>query len=265
MLIVGERINATRKRIRRAVEGRDVEFIRQEARKQAEAGADYIDLNAGSDPSKEADNLAWLAETVQEAVELPLCLDSASPEALKRALSGCERPGMINSITAEKERLEGVLPLVVESGAHVVALTMDDTGMPEDTDGRVDIARALLEKLNEVGVEADRVHFDPLIRPVSTDASQPLAAARAVRRIMDELPGVHTICGLSNVSFGLPRRRILNRAYLVIMIASGLDGAIVDPTETGMYATLCAAQALLGRDEYCMNYIAAERAGRLED
>lgn len=263
MLIVGERINATRRRVRRAVEERDSGFVRKQARKQAEAGADYIDLNAGSDPSKEAENLVWLAETVQEAVELPLCLDSASPAALKKALAVCQKPPMINSITAEKEKLDGVLPLVAESGARVVALTMDDSGMPDDRDGRVEIARRLLEKLEEAGVERERVHFDPLIRPVSTDSSQPLAAAKAVRCIMDELEGVHTICGLSNVSFGLPRRSLLNRAYLVIMIASGLDGVIADPTETGIYATLCAARALLGEDDYCMNYIAAERTGRL--
>ena len=262
MLIVGERINATRKRVRSAVEGRDAGFIKKEARRQADAGADYIDLNAGSDPSKEADNLAWLAETVQEAVELPLCLDSANPEALKGALGSCAKPPMINSITAEKRRLDDVLPLL-DSGAHVVALTMDDSGMPDETEARVELARGLFERLREAGVERDRVHFDPLVRPVSTEAAQALAAARAVGRIMDEMPGVHTICGLSNVSFGLPRRNLLNRTYLVIMIASGLDGVIMDPTESGMYATVCAARALLGQDEHCMDYIAAERAGRL--
>jgi 5-methyltetrahydrofolate--homocysteine methyltransferase len=142
---------------------------------------------------------------------------------------------------------------------------MGDGGMPESVDGRLEVARDLHKRLTAAGVASDHIYFDPLIRPISTNPDQALAAIDATRRIMTELAGVHTICGLSNVSFGLPRRNLLNRAFLALLIGAGLDATIIDPIEPGMMSTLLAASALVGRDEYCMNYIAAERAGRLGD
>lgn len=264
MLIVGERINASRKRIARAIEARDGAHIVGEARRQAAAGAALIDVNAGSSASREAENLAWLAEVVQEAVELPLCADSASPAALAAALERNRhgRP-MINSLTAERARLEGILPLVGRFKARVVALTMDDSGMPEDADGRVAVAGKLLARLAAAGVPAGDVYFDVLVRPISTDARQAGFCLEAVRRIREMSPECHFMCGMSNVSFGLPRRGLLNRVFLALLLAAGQDGAILDPTEPGLMATLLAARALLGRDEYCLEYIAAERDGRL--
>lgn len=265
MLIVGERINTSRKRIAAAVRERDADFIRREALQQAEAGAGYIDVNAGTSVAHECDDLVWLTETVQSAVEVPVCLDSANPDALEAALAVHRGDPLINSITAESERIRGILPTVVKHKARVVALVMDDRGMPESADGRVEVARDLHQRLTSAGVASDRIYFDPLVRPISTNPDQVLAALEATRRIMAELPGVHTLCGLSNVSFGLPRRNLLNRAFLALLIGAGLDAVILDPTEPGMMSTMLAASALVGRDEYCMNYIAAERAGRLED
>jgi 5-methyltetrahydrofolate--homocysteine methyltransferase len=264
LLIVAERINTTRKRIASAVRGRDAEFIRREAIRQVEAGANYIDVNAGTSVKHELDDLVWLTQTVQSAVETPVCLDSANPDALEAALAVHRGEAMVNSITAEAERIRGILPPVVKHHARVVALAMDDRGMPESAEGRLEVARDLLRRLTGEGVTSDRIYFDPLIRPISTNPDQALAAVEATRRIMTELAGVHTICGLSNVSFGLPRRNLLNRAFLALMIGAGLDAVIIDPTECGMMSTVLAASALVGRDEYGMNYIAAERAGRLD-
>jgi 5-methyltetrahydrofolate--homocysteine methyltransferase len=263
LLIIGERINSTRKKIAKAVRARDAEFIRTEATNQTKAGAGYIDVNAGTSVAHEVDDLVWLTETVQSAVEVPVCVDSANPKALEAALHVHRGDALVNSITAEKERIEGILPLVVAHGTRVVALAMDDGGMPETADDRLQVVRGLVKTLTGEGVEIGRIYFDPLIRPISTNPDQALAAIEATRRIMTEFPGVHTICGLSNVSFGLPRRNLLNRAFLTLLIGAGLDSAIIDPTEPGMLATVLGTEALAGRDEYCMNYITAEREGKL--
>ncbi len=266
MIIVGERINASRKRIAKALDERDAKRIEREAKRQAECGATYIDINAGTSVAKEVENLKWLAEVVSACVEKPLCVDSANPEALDAALplNKTDRP-MINSITAEEKRIEGILPLVKKYDAKVVALTMDDSGMPEDTDGRVAVAEKLRERLSAEGVPDDDIFFDVLIRPVSTDPSQALHCLEAVKAIRAKFPEVHFMCGMSNVSFGLPKRKILNRTFLTMLLAAGQDGAILDPTEEDVSATLFATRALLGQDEYCMEYIGAERDGRLGD
>ncbi len=263
MLVVGERINSTRKRIREAVRARDAEFIAREARRQVKAGADYVDVNAGSSVAHEVDDLKWLVETVQAAVDAPLCLDSANPAALEAALSLVEKSPIINSITGERSRMDAILPLVRSSGASIVALVMDDSGMPEDAAGRLKVAETLIPAIEAFGVERDRIRVDPLVRPVSTDTTQGAAVLETVREVMTRWPGVHTICGLSNVSFGLPVRNVLNVTFLALMIEAGLDGAIIDPTEPRMMATVAAARTLLGRDDYCMGYIEAHRAGRI--
>jgi 5-methyltetrahydrofolate--homocysteine methyltransferase len=263
MLIVGERINSTRKRIREAVRARDAAFISTEAKNQVAAGADYVDVNAGTSVAHEIDDLKWLVETVQKAVEAPLCLDSANPAALAAGLAVVDKAPIINSITGEKARMEAILPLVRESGASVVALVMDDSGMPEDAEGRLKVARSLIPAVEAAGVSRDRIYIDPLVRPVSTDARQGAEVLKTVRTVMTDWPGVHTICGLSNISFGLPVRNVLNTTFLALMIEAGLDGAIIDPTEPRMMATVAAARALLGLDEYCLGYIEAHRAGRI--
>ena len=263
MIIVGERINSTRKRIREAVKARDAAFISKEAVKQVAAGADYVDVNAGTSVAHEAADLEWLVETVQSAVDAPLCIDSANPAAIKAALALTEKTPIINSITGEKARMESILPLVEESGAGVAVLLMDDNGMPEDAAGRLKVAETLIPALERRGIERERLYIDPLVRPVSTDMKQGPAVLETVRRVMSDYTGVHTICGLSNISFGLPVRNVLNTTFLALMLEAGLDGAIIDPTEPRMVATVAAAEAVLGRDDFCMRYIEAYRTGRI--
>ena len=265
MLLVAERINTSRKRINAAVSDRDERFIRKEASRQAAAGATHIDVNAGTSVEKEANDLRWLVETVQAEVDLPLCIDTASAEALTGALALAIKTPIVNSITGETERKDRILPAVIDSGADVVALTMDDAGLPEDLAGRMKVARELVKELEAAGVKQSRIHFDPLIRPISTNPEQAMTACEAVRALREEFPGAGSICGLSNVSFGLPKRKLLNRTYLAMMVAAGIKGVIIDPTEPGMMGALHAARALAGDDEYCMEYITADREGRLGD
>ncbi len=265
MIIVGERINGTRTRIREAVTARDAAFITEEARRQAEAGADYIDVNAGTDPAREPEDLAWLVQIVQRSVGKPVCVDSPNVEALRAGLEASEGRALVNSASAEGGRAEAVLNLVKEHGARVVALTLDDTGLPKTAQQRIEIARRLAAKAEEVGLERDDIFIDPLARAVAVENEQGAELLEAVGGIRESLPGLHVICGLSNISFQMPSRRLLNRTFLAMAMAGGLDAAILDPLDGGLMATVCAAEVLLGRDEMCLGYIQAHRAGRLAE
>ena len=264
MLIIGERINATRKRIGQAVSARDADVIAREAVAQAEAGATHIDCNAGRSPECEVEDLEWLVTTVQCAVDLPVSVDSARPAAIEAALRLAKAKPVINSVTAEKSRLDEVLPLACEHDAILVGLCMGDGGMPTGAKQRIESAEEILRAAAAAGIPADRIYLDPLIVPVSTSPAEAMAAFETVKHVMTQLDGAHTICGLSNVSFGLPKRNALNRTYLAMLMAAGLDGVIMDPTEPYMLSTVLASRAILGHDEYCMEYIQAGRAGRLE-
>jgi len=258
--VIGERINMTRKSIRLKVWDRDEVFIRNEAARQAAAGATHIDINAGGDPSKEIDDMKWITGVVADEIDLPLSFDSANPDAIRAGLEICNRPGsIVNSITMEKERVGGILPLVKEFGTGIICLTMDDTGMPEDFDGRAKITDDIAALFKKEGIGLDRAYFDHLVRPASTNPGQARFILDAVRYTRKTYPEAHIALGLSNISFGIPKRNNFNRAFLAMLVEAGADGAIVDPTEHEMLITLCSAQAVLGIDEYCMNYLGKMR------
>lgn len=263
MLIIGELINCTRKRIGAAAEARDAAVIREVALKQAQAGAQMLDVNGGL-PGQEPETLSWLVEVVQDAVDLPLCLDSSDPEAIRAALPLCRRTPLISSITEEPERFEAMLPLVLESGAPVVALALGSTGTPTGIEDRVDNAQRLVDALTAAGVGLDRIYVDPCVVPISVGGDQALAVAEAITQVLARYPGVHTTAGLSNVSFGLPARRLLNQTLLALLMGRGLDSAIADSTDRQLMALVAAAEALLGRDDFCADYIRAFREGRLD-
>lgn len=263
MFIVGERINATRKRVGEAVRERNADLIKREAKRQVEAGADVLDVNGGLE-ARDAEFLPWLVEVVQEAVDVPLCLDSPNPEALRKALPLCKQRPMINSITEEPERLEEFIPLLIEYKSKIVALCMGASAAPSSVEDRVDIATRLIETLTAAGVPIEDIYVDPGIFPVSSSPDQALAALETFSRVTKEFPGVHTIGGMSNVSFGLPLRKLLNSIFLTMAMSWGLDSAIMDPCDQQLMASIAAAEALLGRDEYCANYLAAYRQGKLE-
>jgi 5-methyltetrahydrofolate--homocysteine methyltransferase len=265
MIIVGERINGTRTRVREAVITRDAEFVAQEARRQAEAGADYIDVNAGTDPQREPDDLIWLIRTVSAAVDKPVCIDSPNVEALEAGLTACDTQPLVNSASGEAGRMEAVLGLVARRGARVIALTLDDSGLPKTADQRVGIAARLAQRSAELGISRDDVFIDPLARAVAVENEQGAAFLDAVAGIRAALPGIHVICGLSNISFQMPSRRLLNRTFAAMAMARGLDAAIVDPLDGGLMAAICGAKVLLGQDEMCIGYIQAHRAGRLAE
>jgi 5-methyltetrahydrofolate--homocysteine methyltransferase len=263
MLVVGEKINTSRKSIAAAVEAQDVDYISEVAKEQAEAGAHYIDVNAGTYLDKEVDYLCWLVETVQNAVNLPLCLDSPNPKALAEAIKHHQGEPMINSISLEKERYQALLPVVTERPCRVVALCMAETSMPTTVDERVQVGAQLINELTNKGIPLEKIYVDPLVQPISVDTGMGTAVLGAIQNIMHDFPGVNTICGLSNISFGLPMRKAINRNFLALCMASGLSAAILDPTDQELMATLLSTDMLLGRDEYCENFIEGYQSGRI--
>lgn len=263
MLIIGERINATRKRIGEAVTKRDADFIREEARKQVEAGAHLLDVNGGI-AGQEVDNLSWLVNIVQEAVQVPLCLDSADPEALRQALPLCRMQPMINSITNDPERFEAVLPLITKFNAKVIALCLAAGAPPTGLEDRVATAVTLVQRLEAAGVPAGNIYVDPCVFPISTGSQHGPAVLDAIGRIRAQCPGVHTSAGVSNVSYGLPVRKLLNEVFLLMLLGRGMDAAIIDPCDAGLMAGILAAEALGGCDAHCMGYLRAYRSGKLE-
>jgi cobalamin-dependent methionine synthase I len=263
MEIIGERINGTRTRVGEAVSGRDAAFIQSLAQRQVEAGAHWLDVSAGTPAEREPDDLAWLVRTVQEVVDVPLCLDSANPRALAAGLEAVHQTPLVNSLSGERMRLDGILPLVCQADCGVIALAMDDKGLPSSVPDRLTAIRRVLEELRGAEVPDDRVYVDPLVMAIAANTESGRIALEAIRAVRDEFPEVHIISGLSNVSFGLPARSLINRAFLTLALAAGLDTAILDPLDRELRKSLLAAQVVLGRDRYCLNYTQAYRAGLL--
>ena len=264
MLIVGELINSSRKPIKAAVEAQDAEEIQKIAKDQHDHGADFIDVNAGTFVGKESEYMQWLVKTVQETVEAPCCIDSPDPKVVEAAASVHKGTPMINSISLEKERYDALLPVIAGTDLKVIALCMSDKGMPETKDDRVAIADDLINSLVKNNVAVENIFVDPLVQPISTKDSYGMDFMNAVEAIMTGFPGVHTICGLSNISYGLPERKLINQTFAVMAIAKKLDAAIINPLDKRMMANIIAAETLAGRDEYCSNYLTAYREERLK-
>ena len=265
MIIVGEKLNSTLKAIRRSMEKRDEQAVVDLALRQYEAGASYLDLNAAMFGDAELELMEWLVKTVQAACDVPLAIDSPNPEAIKRALQVNTNPKpMINSITAEKERFDGLAPLLSEYEASVVALCMDDSGMPETADERFRIADGLIEKLTKLGMKHEDIFIDPMIRPIGTGSHYGTVALDTMRSVKEKFPEVHIMCGLSNISFGLPARKLINQVFMISAMNAGMDGAILDPLDKKLMSLLYACEAVLGLDEFCMNYLEKYREEALE-
>jgi 5-methyltetrahydrofolate corrinoid/iron sulfur protein methyltransferase len=264
MEIIGEKINGTRKRVAQAIAERDADFIRDLARSQADAGAAWLDVNAGTHPRREAGDLIWLVENVQAATDTPLCLDSANPQALALAMEAVAKTPLINSISGEPERLDGILPLVAAHGCRVIALAMDAKKIPETSAARVAVVHEVIEATRAAGVPDECVYVDPLVMTMGTNVESGLVFLDTLRAVREAYPAVHLTGGLSNISFGLPARSFINRAFLTLAVGAGLDSAILDPTDRGLRATLLAAELVLGRDDYCLNYTRAYRAGAFD-
>jgi len=263
MIIIGEKINSSRRQIAEAIASGNREYIQNEAITQSDAGADYIDVNTAAFMEKEAEYLRWIIEAVQEVTELPLCIDSPDPKVIEKVISLVNKPPMINSITLEPSRLDGILPLVLEHRATVIGLCQTGDQMGRSAAEKVEIAGRLVEKVTSAGIGINALYIDPLVFPVGADSNSACATLDAIEEIMKQFQGVHTVCGLTNVSHGLPNRKLVNRTFLAETVARGLDSAILDPSDKQLLGALRASLMLMGKDEYCMGYIKAFRKGLL--
>ncbi|MBV9415962.1 MAG: dihydropteroate synthase [Solirubrobacterales bacterium] len=259
--IIGERINPTgRKKFAEDLRVGELSTVTHDAVGQVEAGADMLDVNAGIPLVDEAELLSSMLKTVQAAVDVPICIDSSVIEALEAGLSAYEGRPLVNSVTAEDDRLSEILPLVARHGAAVIGLANDETGIPETPEKRVQCARKIVSAAADHGISRDDVVIDPLAMTVGADPEAVKTTLKTISLIRDEL-GVNMCLGASNVSFGLPDRHALNAAFLPMAMAAGLTSAIMS-TARPVVDAVRGADLLLGHDEWGANWIAAHRARR---
>lgn len=262
--VIGERINTSRKKVQAAVARQDKHYIIEDVIFQQSAGAHFIDVNAGARIGYESQDMKWLIETIQPNVTLPLCLDSPDPTILEMAYAMVENKPMINSISLEKERFDTMVPFLKRKNCKIVALCMDDTGMPSSSKDIVSRAEKLIDGLQSIEFNLSDIYIDPLVQPVSTDTKKGIMVLDAVRQIKAKFPDVHITGGLSNISYGLPERKVINRTFVALMMEAGMDSAIIDPLDRKIMATIQTADMLLGYDNFCMNYLKGVRAGMIQ-
>jgi Methionine synthase I, cobalamin-binding domain len=263
MIIIGEKINGTIPVVKEAIEKRDAAFIAERAIKQTEAGAYFIDICASTAPEFEIETLKWLIAVVQDATDTPLCIDSPNPHAIEAAFKYVNRPGMINSISEEGDKCEVLLPLLEGNTWEVVGLTCDNNGIPNDLDTKIKITQSIVEKAAKYGVTPDRIHIDPCVMALSTENASLLNFAAEIKAIKDLYPTIHVTGAISNISFGLPVRALLNKTCMAFAIQAGMDSAVMDPLNCDMMGTIFATYALLGQDKHCRKFSKAFRAGQI--
>ncbi|MDA8217048.1 MAG: dihydropteroate synthase, partial [Dehalococcoidales bacterium] len=256
-------INSTNKTVARACVERNAELIGEIALQQMLAGAQVIDVNAGALPTGEVEALEWLVTTVQAAVDLPVMIDTTDAVALRAALEVHGGKPIVNSISGESNRLKSMLPLLRDREVGVVALCVDDRGISREAKGKLDIATRLVETLLEQGVPLEDIYVDPLLQPVSLSSETVPQTLEVVSEVVARFPGVHAICGLSNVSFGLPERGLMHMSLIPMLMAAGMDAAILDVLDARLMAVVKTSDSLLGHDPYCEAYLSAHRMGIL--
>lgn len=265
MRVIGEKINTSIKSVAEAMGRRDESFFRTLARDQKGGGADALEVNSGLriHPEEEAQDLAWLVPLVQQETGLPLCIDSAHGIVLKAALGLHRGKAIVNSINGDPERWGEVLPLVRQYGCDLIALPSDRKGIPPIVADRLRIAERIVEGVTREGIPLGSLYFDPLVLPISSNTKNGALFIDTLRELKRVFPEAHTVSGLSNISFGLPRRTWINQAFLVLSLGAGLDAAIMNPLDKALMALVRSAEAFLDRDPFCGRYIQAFREGRL--
>ena len=264
MIIIGEKINGSIPAVAEAIAKRDSEFIKNRARMQAEAGATFIDCCASVPEAEEVETLKWMIDCIQEATDLPISVDSPSPDVLVQAYKFCKRPGLFNSVSGEGDKIDKIFPEMAKpenKGWQVIALLSDDTGIPKCAADRLRVFDKIMAKAKEYGISPDRIHIDPLVEMLCTSENGIETNTEVISTVRAKYPTIHITAAISNISFNLPVRKMINLGFTVLAMNAGLDSAILDPTNRDMIGLIYATEALLGLDDYCMEYIGAYREG----
>jgi 5-methyltetrahydrofolate corrinoid/iron sulfur protein methyltransferase len=260
MIVIGERINGMFKKVREAIQKKDAAYIQDLAKRQVKAGASILDINVGTATTDPVSDMVWLVETVQGAVDAPLSIDSARHEPLEAGLAAVKGKRMLNSTTGKADDLAKLLPIAKKYGASVVGLTIDEEGVPSTVDKRVEIAAKILAGAMEIGIPVDQLYIDPITLPVNCAQDQPeriFAAIEQFRMLSDPPP--HTTIGLSNISQRLKEHELLNRTFLIMCMAHGLDSAILDPLDEELMDSIITAELLMNKFIYADSYLEASR------
>lgn len=256
MIIIGEKINGAIPSVAKAIKERNADWIRDLAKRQSDAGSDFIDV-CSSVVEGDTEVLKWLIDLVQEVCDAKISIDSPNPDAIVEAIPFCNKPGIINSVSLEGRKIDTVFPVIADTDWECVALLCDSNKIPDGVDDRIDIFERTMEKVKEYNIAPSRMHIDPLVFSVGTNPESFTGFAEVTRYVKKAYPEIHVTSGLSNISFGLPSRKTLNQAFLILAMQAGMDSAIIDPTNRDMIGSIFAAEALLEIDEFCLEYINA--------
>jgi len=264
MIIIGEKINGAIPSIKKAILERNEELIIKRTIAQTQAGADFLDCAPSIEADKEYDAMVWLINLMQANSDTPLCIDSPNAELLARILNEghVNKPGMVNSVNEEGTKCETIFPLIAGTDWEVVGLTCDQDGIPMDVDRKVDIAKSMIDKANKYGVDLKKFHIDPCVMALSTSATAMENFEQCIIRIHEYAPDVKITGAISNISFDMPVRKIINQNCMCMAIRAGLDSAIMDPCDRDMIGTIYAAEALAMRDKSGRKYNRAYRQGK---
>lgn len=261
MIIIGEKINGAIPSVAKAIAEKDADLIRNLAKIQADAGANFIDVCASTDVSIEGEALKWLIDLVQEVVDTPIAIDSPHAQTIVEAIKFCKQPGLINSVSGEEDKIDVIFPVIADTKWECVALLCDRSGIPKTAQKRLDVFAHIMKRAEEFKIAPSRLHIDPLVEMLCTSEDGINMIVDVIKEIKARYPKIHVTGGLSNVSFNLPARRLVNQAFIVLMMNAGMDSGILSPTNQDLMGMIYATEALLGKDEYCMEYIESFREG----
>lgn len=261
MIIIGEKINGSIPSVGKAIGERNGEFIRNLAQAQSEAGAAYIDVCASVHSGREVETLKWLIDLVQEVTDTPIAVDSPDARVCAEASAFCRKPGLINSVSMEGDKADVIFPKLAATKWECVALLSDDAGIPKTAEKRLQVFEALMKKAKEYGIDPARLHIDPLVEMLCTSEDGINMITGVMKEIKAQYPTIHITGGASNISFNLPARRLVNQSFVVLAMNAGMDSVILDPLNRDLMGMIFSTEALLGRDEFCMEYIRGYRKG----
>ncbi len=261
MIIIGEKINGSIPVVAEAIAKRDADFIKERAKAQTAAGATFIDCCASVPEAQEVETLKWMIDCIQEVTDLPISVDSPSPDVLLQVFPYCKRPGLINSVSGEGDKIDKIFPAIADTKWEVICLLSDDTGIPKCAADRLKVFDKIMAKAKEYGIKPSRLHIDPLVEMLCTSENGIETNTEVISTVREKYPDIHITAAVSNISFNLPVRKMINLGFTVLAMNSGLDSAILDPTNRDMMGVIYASEALLGQDDYCMEYIGAYREG----